>query len=261
MFVLGFLNISLRSLPKIPPEVYNQLIPRSSPYHPSNTATPQDAPMSLHDSVSFAMTPPEEVHPDGPKWWEVVDLTSIKASNNEFTQIDDCLGGFETLKVLDLRCNSIKAPLPASLCSLINLTSVNLARNKLAEWPIEIMALEHLKELDLSENDLSSLWPRDWTQKMSSRLKDSVRSRKYRMKTREDADVSCESSDSQNTTSDRDLSGEFCESCSVYFRGLSRLTICKGAHSRLRLSKVRDWPANLILPPLTRLFLFHTSIS
>lgn len=105
------------------------------------------------------------------KWWELADLVSLKASNNELTQIDESLAGFEHLQVLDLHNNLITSPIPASFALLAHLTNLDLSGNQLTEFPNELMALVHLKELDLSRNKLQTLWRTDWNSQLQKELK------------------------------------------------------------------------------------------
>lgn len=156
----------------------------------------------------MASTDLHEASADGLKWWELAELTQFKASNNEFTQLEAAIGGFAALQVLDLHNNRIESPIPASFGLLTNLTHLNLAGNRLVEFPLEIMALVHLRELDLSHNALVSLWPKDWSIQLKTRLKNI--SKKPKRDRLEVADTSFESIDSHSTAPDSSADDEFC---------------------------------------------------
>lgn len=198
-------------------------MPRGSPYHPSNL-TPHNKGISslLQKTIDLSLgpsTPTSEDSSQGPRWWEVADLTVIKASSNELTTVPPELAGFPSLSVLDLHSNLITPPLPASFGTLTDLTVLNLSNNQLTEWPIEIMALIHLRELDLSRNKLKELWPRDkiWKQSLKERMKSVSKEQKRQARQRDqtgsslDADTSIDSIDSDSTTPDQSGGTDFCK--------------------------------------------------
>lgn len=60
--------------------------------------------------------------------------------------------------------------LPASFGLLVNLTSVDLKHNRLAEFPLPLLALEALQELDLSDNALPLLWTPEWRPRLKEAM-------------------------------------------------------------------------------------------
>lgn len=196
----------------MPLVVYEHLVSRTSPFHPSNSRPPQPFADAVEQQLNVQRISLEDTDQDAPKWWETTDLTSFKAVNNELERVDEELAGFETLEVLDLHSNAIRSPLPASFGTMIALTSLNLSNNKLAEWPLEIMALVQLRELDLSHNQLSRLWPISWPKDLRTRLKGVGRPRKpAEAIPNGDADASFDSVSSQSTAPDQNAGESFCK--------------------------------------------------
>lgn len=221
LFQPGRLNVASRSLTEMPIQVYDQLIPRGSMYHPSATKASATALSTAFVDLSISSPHTEDDDPavegSGPKWWEIADLTVLKASNNELESVDDWLAGFEQLQVVDLHNNRIQS-LPASFGTLVNLTSLNLAGNAIKQFPIELMALVHLKELDLSGNGLTSLWGREWRTSLKTRLSEVSRKRRKGLV---DPDSSFDSLESQSTASpDRSGTNDFCECSGRAWAGL-----------------------------------------
>jgi Leucine-rich repeat (LRR) protein len=54
---------------------------------------------------------------------------------------------------------------------LNNLTSLNLASNRLSTFPLQILALRHLRDVDLSSNALTSLWSPKWRVELEELMK------------------------------------------------------------------------------------------
>ena len=222
--------------------VYETLVPRGSPYHPSNSgpAKPFTALVEQARHLSLSTTLPQHgddstdsVPSSSIPWWEIAELTTLKASNNELDSMDVALAGFASLEVLDLHHNCIPSPLPAQLGTLTNLSRLNLANNRLTQWPIEILALVHLQELDMSCNQLTELWPCDgWQTQLRDRIKGvNAETRKWRKtaKRREEeerisgeagggaGDVSLDSISSESTVPDTSAGEDFCalNACTV----------------------------------------------
>lgn len=218
----GRLHVAGRSLEEVPPLVFEQLLPRSSIYHPSN-ATPSQSLSSLAQktedidlsgNVTADNVQDEEV--SRVPWWEVESLTTLKASNNELSTIPSALAGFESLEVLDLHANKLATPFPASFGYLANLTNVNLSNNEIDVWPVELMALVHLKVLDLSHNRIPQLWGLDWKADITRRMKDVKRDTQKMakiMRAQENGDSSFDSIDSQSTAGDSSAGEDFCKFC------------------------------------------------
>lgn len=81
----------------LPPIIFSDLLPRSSIYHPSNRAPPSQYSRSKGPNLAISSGD------DDTKWYEQTDLKTFKASNNELTEVDEAVGGFEQLVVLDVR--------------------------------------------------------------------------------------------------------------------------------------------------------------
>ncbi|KAI9595444.1 hypothetical protein BDF19DRAFT_422736 [Syncephalis fuscata] len=129
----GKLNISNRGLTTIPDTVWNMHDP---------SASQEQSQVDLSKSTNN-------------NWWDVVDLETINAADNELESVDEKIGNFITLVHLDLHNNRIQL-LPASIGQLKNLTYINLANNKLRELPAEVYSLP-LVNLDLQNNELEML--------------------------------------------------------------------------------------------------------
>jgi Leucine-rich repeat (LRR) protein len=118
-------------------------------------------------------------------WWEMVDITSLDASNNNlsensfidqqhnlsllsylntlkfsnnnFTCIPDSLFGLSNLKILDMSCNKLSRLNGKQLKSLCSLVELDLSKNHLLNIPEEIKYLTYIEILKLSSNKLISL--------------------------------------------------------------------------------------------------------
>lgn len=204
----------------MPPLVLEQLLPQNSVYHPSN-AGPQKVFSSLIQKTADIDLSSSDDHEEAAEggssstpWWEIESLNTFKASNNELAAIPTALAGFETLEVLDLHGNHIASPFPASFGTLSNLTNVNLSNNIIDTWPVELMALVHLKVLDLSHNRLKNLWSLDWKKEVVQRMQEVKRdTRKISKVMRGEAngDSSIDSVDSESTAPDSSAGEDFCE--------------------------------------------------
>ena len=151
----GRLNIASRDLDAIPAEVFMQLLPTGSPLLPvaSNPLCTGPAVANLDFS-----TVANRRHVSGPKWWDTVDLVYLNLSYNSFRVLENALGGFEALRDLDLRANSL-SELPPSLECLVNLTTLNLSRNQFTRIPEQCKGMTNLKQLALSHNGLTGDLP------------------------------------------------------------------------------------------------------
>lgn len=153
----GKLVISGRSLSNFPDSVCSALLPRHSPFHPANQ--PKSGTSSSSSKTTTTAVPNMDGENAGSKWFEERPLSALLANANEFTQLPQALGGFEELATLDLKSNLLTVPaLPHSLMSLVSLTSLNLANNKLDSVPLQLLALDALITLDLSGNHITQLW-------------------------------------------------------------------------------------------------------
>ncbi|KEI41563.1 uncharacterized protein L969DRAFT_85364 [Mixia osmundae IAM 14324] len=136
------LNISSRSLTKIPMSVYSELLPTSSIYYPDEA---RDS--SLLESRST--------------WSDPIEMSTFRASNNEISALDANIAGFVDLDTLDLHQNSL-ASIPREVGLLNNLVNLSLAGNRLTTFPLPLLALVNLVQLSLAQNELDALWPTDW---------------------------------------------------------------------------------------------------
>ncbi|ORY84666.1 hypothetical protein BCR35DRAFT_302978 [Leucosporidium creatinivorum] len=164
----GRLNLSSRSLLSIPPRVYSSLLPTSSPYHPSNLSNHSSSSNGAEPDLTFSGSNEEEEEETA--WYEQTDLKALVLANNEIQTVEEQVGGFEELVILDIHNNHLISPLPTSLAYLTNLTSLNLSSNRLSSFPLQLLNLASLITLNLSSNDIPSLWSVDWRDE----LKDSI---------------------------------------------------------------------------------------
>lgn len=54
---------------------------------------------------------------------------------------------------------------------LVNITSLNLAHNRLASFPLQVLNLKHLRDLSLAHNQITHLWAADWRAQLDDVLK------------------------------------------------------------------------------------------
>jgi internalin A len=106
---------------------------------------------------------PDSLHPLASNSVEakIIDVeqtksTALVLTNLELTSLLPTIWKFVNLTTLDLSKNRL-AFLPAEIGRLVNLTSLNLSNNKFESLPIEIGKLINLTSLDISNNRLKSL--------------------------------------------------------------------------------------------------------
>lgn len=58
--------------------------------------------------------------------------------------------------------NNAIPSLPPSIAWLVHLTSLNLSANSLSTFPLPLLNLRSLRDLDLSHNNFTTLWPAEW---------------------------------------------------------------------------------------------------
>lgn len=99
---LGRLNIGSRSLKALPSETWT-LLPRSSPWHPSNRLRffARKAAVANFD-LSISARDDDDAEDDA-RWYETTELKTLAAGVNELEALDDALGGFRALQNLDVR--------------------------------------------------------------------------------------------------------------------------------------------------------------
>lgn len=151
----GQLNLSGRSMTKVPPEVWR-----------INLDVPEES-----KTVSLDNT--ED------RWWEQTDLTKMILASNWLTDLSEDIKELPALTVLDVHDNRLES-LPQNIGILENLVKLDVSRNKLKDFPLcicqcrnlvslhvehnaiveickEIGSLRKLEELDVSNNQLTSL--------------------------------------------------------------------------------------------------------
>ncbi|XP_059490080.1 leucine-rich repeat-containing protein 47-like [Neocloeon triangulifer] len=79
-------------------------------------------------------------------------LTTLVLHTNKLTQLPDCVGDLDKLKILDVSRNELSA-VPETLTKLSNLTSLNVSSNKIVSLPSFKDNLK-LSILDASQNEL-----------------------------------------------------------------------------------------------------------
>lgn len=82
-------------------------------------------------------------------------LKKLDLASNKLTELPDAFAGMTQLEHVDLSENQL-TQLPPSLATL-NLTALNLSRNKFASAPTEISSMEWLMDLDLSSNNIAQV--------------------------------------------------------------------------------------------------------
>ncbi|KDQ08734.1 hypothetical protein BOTBODRAFT_37737 [Botryobasidium botryosum FD-172 SS1] len=87
-------------------------------------------------------------------WYEAVDLTVIKARNNNLTELQPEIGLFGSLKVIDLHGNKLSS-LPREFSDLVFLTHLDLSANAFSAVPAPVIYIPTLMVLDLSQNGLT----------------------------------------------------------------------------------------------------------
>ncbi|KAF5389029.1 hypothetical protein D9757_005019 [Collybiopsis confluens] len=148
----GVVNISARNLPCIPSvlfEIHLGITPnplKSVPNEPK--LPPSDAPTTG--------APKNRRNGDNPSWFEAQDLTTLKAWNNDITEIQHEISLFGSLKVLDLHSNSLSS-VPNAVGDLTKLTTLDLSHNKLTELPSKIWTFPELTLINISHNHLTHL--------------------------------------------------------------------------------------------------------
>ncbi|KAH8822848.1 hypothetical protein DL96DRAFT_320010 [Flagelloscypha sp. PMI_526] len=99
---------------------------------------------------------PQKTSHAAPAWYEIQDLTILKAFNNEIVAIQPEISMFGSLKTIDLHNNKLSA-LPESFPDLANLSVLDLSYNSLTSIPPLLWALPELTYLNLSFNGIEAL--------------------------------------------------------------------------------------------------------
>lgn len=83
-----------------------------------------------------------------------------KVGNNLVGKLPNELGQLSQLKYIQLNNNRLSGSIPSSICSLLDLSEINLSNNELVgNIPTEIGNLRNLKSLNLENNNLSDTLP------------------------------------------------------------------------------------------------------
>ncbi|XP_059310628.1 receptor-like protein 9DC3 [Lycium ferocissimum] len=100
-----------------------------------------------------------EIHGPFPKWFAgLSSLQFLNLSHNYLTSLDHLY--WKTMTIVDLQSNSLRGPLPSSLCSSTYLSLLDLSYNNLsAEIPHCLFASTRLVVLDLRENNFDGPIP------------------------------------------------------------------------------------------------------
>ncbi|KAJ8084346.1 hypothetical protein PM082_003115 [Marasmius tenuissimus] len=93
---------------------------------------------------------------DNPAWFEAQDLQTLKAWNNEISEIQHEISLFGSLKTVDLHKNKLTS-LPRSFGDLAALTTLDLSHNSLTSLPANLFSLPELSTLNISHNQITSL--------------------------------------------------------------------------------------------------------
>ncbi|KAG9008845.1 hypothetical protein FRB94_012814 [Tulasnella sp. JGI-2019a] len=136
----GNLNLTSRELTYLPTCLFVMHL----------NVTPEPLPGQPADSPD-ANTPSRHL-----AYYEIIDLTSIKAPLNNIAQLQPEISLFGGLKHLDLHDNRLRQ-LPDSFVELSCLTSLDLAGNEFDTWPACVNTLDGLERLDLARNHLKEL--------------------------------------------------------------------------------------------------------
>ncbi|KAM0791766.1 hypothetical protein ACM66B_004030 [Microbotryomycetes sp. NB124-2] len=169
----GRLNLSARSLTRVPQQVYTALLHSSSEWYPQTAEHDSPSAAASRVDLTFGRTNQDS---DAVAWYEQTELTSLSLANNEIDQLEETIAGFESLQTLDIH-NNLLTSLPTPMIHLGALTTLNLASNKLTEFPALLTQLASIRELDLSSNKLRTLWASDWKARLKSTIRDGARSR------------------------------------------------------------------------------------
>ena len=88
----GKLNLSARQLDSLPADVFMDLVPRESRFHPARHTGPNvDLDLESIDHAGRTM------------WYEQVELKHFIAPNNLFTEVPSHIGGLKELETLEVR--------------------------------------------------------------------------------------------------------------------------------------------------------------
>ncbi|KAJ3314079.1 Leucine-rich repeat-containing protein 40 [Boothiomyces sp. JEL0838] len=142
-----------RSVPE-PSQILNKIIDQSRSTGRINLSNQNltEIPLKL---FTFEVTSDHSFDNKSQTWWEIVDLTRLVAADNSIREINEKIGEFGGLAVLDLHNNCITS-LPLSMANLGNLSILNLKANEISNFPDELCNLP-LYELNLGSNCLTEL--------------------------------------------------------------------------------------------------------
>jgi internalin A len=85
-----------------------------------------------------------------------INLVSLDAFNNSFTEVPDCISNLKKLRTISLN-NNILTKLPDTIISIQGLSSISLKSNRFNTFPEQILHLPNITKLDISNNTIPSL--------------------------------------------------------------------------------------------------------
>ncbi|KAG8864816.1 hypothetical protein FRB96_003402 [Tulasnella sp. 330] len=136
----GNLNLTSRDLLHLPTCLFSMHL----------NVTPEPLPGAASDPPDWN-TPSRHL-----AYYEIVDLTTIKAPLNSIAQLQPEISLFGGLRHLDLHDNKLHA-LPDTFNELACLVTLDLTGNEFESWPTCVNALQGLERLDLGRNRLREL--------------------------------------------------------------------------------------------------------
>lgn len=137
----GSLNLTSRSLSYIPTSLFSIHLSVDPELLLGQTASSQEE-STPHRQLAY---------------YEVADLTSLKARDNTITTLQPEISLFGSLKVLDFAKNQLSS-LPDSIGELASLIHLDLSENNFEEFPQNAVTyLSSLSWLDMSKNKLKTL--------------------------------------------------------------------------------------------------------
>lgn len=153
---LGILNLSKMQLDAVPPEVFDSLPGTARIINISfNQIAQLDDRICDYVLVQRLIARGNLLTSIPPNIVRMTALKKLDLASNKLTELPDAFEGMRFLEKVDLSHNQLQQ-LPPSFASL-QLTDLNLSRNKLAVAPLQVASMEWLMRLDLSGNQLTEV--------------------------------------------------------------------------------------------------------
>ncbi|GHJ86970.1 hypothetical protein NliqN6_3372 [Naganishia liquefaciens] len=162
----GRLDVANMSLSRLPRELWTRILNLSGDDLPDDLPSDDRITIPCGQAVSEANDfSPEEAHRRRRAaedeimrvpFYQVEDLSVIRASGNEIRVIEPQIGLIGGLKVLDVHGNQLRE-LPDSLINLRELTTLDVSDNHLTAFPPSLILAPSLTHLVLARNALTSL--------------------------------------------------------------------------------------------------------